>query len=134
MTETRTVRLPADGLAAGDRITLCEVGGQRVGVIRIAGELHALADRCPHRGAPICSHGELVADVSSYEPGASNGGTAEAILLRCPWHKWDYDPATGICPVAPKFRVKRYHVWEDGGDVVVSLDPRPAHDGSAAPA
>lgn len=134
MTETRTVRLPADGLAAGDRITLCEVGGQRVGVIRIAGELHALADRCPHRGAPICSHGELVADVSSYEPGASNGGTAEATLLRCPWHKWDYDPATGICPVAPKFRVKRYHVWEDGGDVVVSLDPRPAHDGSAAPA
>lgn len=133
MTETRTVRLPADGLAAGDRITLCEVGGQRVGVIRIAGELHALADRCPHRGAPICSHGELVADVSSYEPGASNGGTAEATLLRCPWHKWDYDPATGICPVAPKFRVKRYHVWEDGGDVVVSLDPRAAHDGSAAP-
>jgi nitrite reductase/ring-hydroxylating ferredoxin subunit len=122
MTDTRTVRLPAAGLAADDRITLCEVGGHRVGVIRVAGELHALADRCPHRGAPICSHGELVADVSSYEPGADGDG-AGATLLRCPWHKWDYDPATGICPVAPKFRVKRYHVWEDGGDVVVSLDP-----------
>ena len=134
MTDARTVRLPAAGLASGDRITLCEVGGHRVGVIRVAGELHAVADRCPHRGAPICSHGELVADVSSYEPGAANSNAAEATLLRCPWHKWDYDPATGVCPVAPKFRLKRYHVWEDGGDVVVSLDPRPAHDGSAAAA
>ena len=130
---TRTVRLPAAKLATGDHITLCEVGGHRVGVIRVSGELHAVADRCPHRGAPICTHGELVTNVSSYEPRA-DGDAAEATLLRCPWHKWDYDPATGSCPAAPKYRLKRYHVWEDGGDVVVSLDPRPVHDGSAAPA
>lgn len=130
---TRTVRLPAAKLATGDHITLCEVGGHRVGVIRVSGELHAVADRCPHRGAPICTHGELVTNVSSYEPRA-DGDAAEATLLRCPWHKWDYDPATGSCPAAPKYRLKRYHVWEDGGDVVVSLDPRPVYDGSAAPA
>lgn len=131
MTDGRAVRFSAASLAAENRITLCEVGGHRVGVIRVAGELHAVADRCPHRGAPICTHGELVADVNAYEPGSENGGAAEPTLLRCPWHKWDYDPATGVCPVAPKFRLKRYHVWEDGDDVVVSLDPRPARDGAA---
>jgi nitrite reductase/ring-hydroxylating ferredoxin subunit len=124
MTGARAVRLPAAGLAAGNNITLCEVGGHRVGVLRVAGELHAVADRCPHRGAPICTHGELVADVSSYAPGSNGDAEGKARLLRCPWHKWDYDPTTGICPAAPKYRLKRYHVWEDGGDVVVSLDPR----------
>ena len=122
MTHGRAVRLPAGSLAARDRITICEVGGHRVGVLRVAGELHAVADRCPHRGAPICSHGELVADAASYASGSA-AGEAEPNLLRCPWHKWDYDPATGVCPVAPRFRLKRYHVWEDGDDVVVSLDP-----------
>jgi nitrite reductase (NADH) small subunit len=131
VTDGRAVRLPAGSLAAGNGITICEVGGHRVGVIRIGGELHAVADRCPHRGAPICSHGELVADVSSHERGTANGSAIEATLLRCPWHKWDYDPTTGVCPVTPKFRLKRYHVWEDGDDVVVSLDPRPAVDSSA---
>jgi nitrite reductase (NADH) small subunit len=122
MTDGRAVRLPAASLAAKNGITVCEVGGHRVGVLRVAGELHAVADRCPHRGAPICSHGQLVADVSTYEPGSA-GDDAEALVLRCPWHKWDYDPATGVCRAAPKFRLKRYHAWEDGDDVVVSLDP-----------
>ncbi len=130
MTAARAVRLPAAGVATGNPITVCEVGGHRVGVIRISGELHAVADRCPHRGAPICTHGELVADVSSYEPGARNGEPAEARMLRCPWHKWDYDPVTGICPAAPKFRLRRYHVWDDGDDIIVSLDPRPDPGGS----
>ena len=119
MTRARAARLPAAELAPGNRITLCEVDGHRVGVIRVAGELHAVADRCPHRGAPICSHGELVVDVTQ-------GAAGEPSLLRCPWHKWDYDPATGVCPVTPKYRLRRYHVWEEGNDVVVSLDPRPA--------
>jgi nitrite reductase (NADH) small subunit len=132
----RAVRLPADALAPGNRVTVCDVGGHRVGVVRVAGELHALADRCPHRGAPICSHGEVVADPAAFDPASSApAGTddADASLLRCPWHKWDFDPVTGVCRVAPKYRLRRYHVWEDGRDVVVSLDPRPASKGAPAP-
>jgi 3-phenylpropionate/trans-cinnamate dioxygenase ferredoxin subunit len=105
-------------------MTLCEIGGRRVGVIRVAGELHAIADRCPHRGAPICGHGEVVADVAGYGP-ATTRSFGETTLLRCPWHKWDFDLATGVCTVAPKYRLRLYHVWEDDGDVVVSLDAPP---------
>jgi len=133
MTRERAVRLPAESLPTGGRITLCEVDGQRVGLVRVAGELHAVADRCPHRGAPICAYGELVADVSALANAAAEA-PAEPTLLRCPWHKWDFDPTTGVCPVSPRFRLKRYHVWEDGADVVVSLDPRPSLDASGAPA
>lgn len=128
MSGARAVRLRADALAPGNRVTVCEVGGHRVGVVRVAGELHALADRCPHRGAPICSHGEVVADLSAFDPEAPASPEAqgpEASLLRCPWHKWDFDPVTGVCQVAPKYRLRRYHVWEDADDIVVSLDPRP---------
>jgi nitrite reductase (NADH) small subunit len=126
MSRARSVRLPAESVSTGDHITLCEIDRRRVGVIRVAGELRALADRCPHRGAPICSHGEVVADVAGEGLGSAHI-SAEATLLRCPWHKWDFDLATGLCSVAPKYRLRLYHVWEeDDGDVVVSLDPPPA--------
>lgn len=137
MSRERAVRLRADDLAPGNRVTVCDIGGHRVGIVRVAGELHALADRCPHRGAPICSHGEVVADSAAFDPASPpprGAGDAEASLLRCPWHKWDFDPVSGVCRVAPKYRLRRYHVWEDAGDIVVSLDPRPATNGSHAAA
>jgi nitrite reductase/ring-hydroxylating ferredoxin subunit len=124
MTRVRSIRLPAASVLNGDRITLCEIDGRRVGLIRVAGKLHAFADRCPHRGAPICSHGEVVAEVVWDGPGSARI-SSEARLLRCPWHKWDFDLATGVCAVASKYRLRLYHVWEDDGDVVVSLDPPP---------
>jgi hypothetical protein len=34
------------------RLRVLNVGGVRVGVFRLGDELHA--DRCPHRGAPLC--------------------------------------------------------------------------------
>jgi nitrite reductase/ring-hydroxylating ferredoxin subunit len=62
-TGERSVRLPASDLPEPGRVRVVDVGGHRVGVVRLHGSVHALADRCPHRGAPICSHGEVVADI-----------------------------------------------------------------------
>jgi nitrite reductase/ring-hydroxylating ferredoxin subunit len=42
--------------------------------------------------------------------------------VRCPWHKWDFDVASGRCVVDPQLRVRRYPVTVSGGQVVVSLD------------
>ena len=52
---SRSPKLPAPG-----RIRMIEVGGHRVGLVRVGDEVHALADRCPHRGAPLCSGGRTV--------------------------------------------------------------------------
>jgi nitrite reductase/ring-hydroxylating ferredoxin subunit len=48
--------------------------------------------------------------------------------VRCPWHKWDFDIATGRCVVDAKLRVRRYAAWVDGEELVVSLDEDPAAD------
>jgi nitrite reductase/ring-hydroxylating ferredoxin subunit len=111
-----------DGPAPGE-IRLIEVGGHRIGLVRAGGELHALADRCPHRGAPLCSSGELATAIETADGRPALG--PEHALIRCPWHKWDFEVATGRCAVDAKLRVKRHHVWIEGADIVVSLDPRP---------
>ena len=36
-------------------VRMVEIGGRRIGLYRVGDELHALADRCPHRGAPLCA-------------------------------------------------------------------------------
>jgi nitrite reductase (NADH) small subunit len=43
--------------------------------------------------------------------------------LRCPWHKWEFDVRTGVCQEAPRMRVRRYRVWLEDDEVVVSLAP-----------
>jgi nitrite reductase/ring-hydroxylating ferredoxin subunit len=119
-TRTREARFPAGEAPAVGTIRVVEVGGQRIGVFNVDGELYALADRCPHRGAPLCSRGAVA---SSIEPvDGELAVTNELALVRCPWHKWDYHIATGACAVDAKLRVRRYRVWMEGDEVVVSLD------------
>ena len=48
--------------------------------------------------------------------------------MRCPWHKWDFDIATGRCAVDARLRVRRYPVRVEGEELVVSLDAARAAD------
>jgi nitrite reductase (NADH) small subunit len=106
---------PADG-----QVRMLDLGGHRVGLFRVGDALHALADRCPHRGGPLCSSGRTVRGVSLREGSPAQG--AERASLRCPWHKWDFDIATGRCLVHERLRVRRYRVTVHGDDLVVSLE------------
>jgi nitrite reductase/ring-hydroxylating ferredoxin subunit len=117
-TRARELRLPASEAPAAGEIKMVEVGGRRIGLFSIDGQVHALADRCPHRGAPLCSHGEVVSSIEA-------GGTSLAdklALVRCPWHKWDFDVASGRCVVDERTRVRRYRVREYDDEFVISLD------------
>lgn len=118
-TTVREARLPlAEAPREGER-RLVELGGRTIGVFQLDGDFFALADRCPHRGAPLCSSGQVVNAVEGV--GDAARVTREAALVRCPWHKWDFDIATGRCAVDAKLRVRRYAVRVDGDEVVVSL-------------
>jgi nitrite reductase/ring-hydroxylating ferredoxin subunit len=108
---------PAEGA-----VRLLDVGGHRVGLYRVGAELHALADRCPHRGAPLCAG--TVATPVELAAGEVVVGTPNSIV-RCPWHKWEFEIATGRSLVEPRLRVRRYAVRVEGADVVVSLDRVP---------
>jgi nitrite reductase/ring-hydroxylating ferredoxin subunit len=115
----RTLRFPRSAAPAPGQVRTVESGGRRIGLVWVDGVLHGLADACPHRGAPLCSAGVLVHRVES--DGERVVRHEPADRLRCPWHKWDFDIATGRCAVDAKLRVRRYAVHVDGDEVVVTL-------------
>jgi nitrite reductase/ring-hydroxylating ferredoxin subunit len=115
----RETRLPLADAPAEGGVRMVEIDGHRVGLYRVGDELHALADRCPHRGAPICA-GRVVTPIEVRDGRLELGG--RATVLRCPWHKWEFEIATGRCLVDDRLRLRRYSVQVEGEDVVVSLD------------
>ena len=46
----------------------------------------------------------------------------ERALIRCPWHKWDFDIASGRCLVHPTLRVRRYRVTVKSDELIVHLE------------
>jgi 3-phenylpropionate/trans-cinnamate dioxygenase ferredoxin subunit len=122
-TTLREARMPlSEAPAEGERLLL-ELAGRTIGVFRVEGAFYALADRCPHRGAPLCTRGEVVHAVEGVGDGVRV--TRENAILRCPWHKWDFDIASGDCTVDARLRVRRYAARVDGEELVVSLDASP---------
>lgn len=118
--KTAEIRLPRARIPAPGHLRVVEVGGHTVGLFNVDGRLFALADRCPHRGAPLCSWGQVVGAVMPI--GDRLHLVAAGEFIRCPWHKWDFEIATGRSPVAPQLQVRRYTVRDDGDTLVVSLD------------
>lgn len=112
-------RVPlADAPALGE-VRLVKLAGHTIGLYRVGDRFYAVADRCPHRGAPLCSGGRVVRGIL-LQDGSPTRGAAPA-LLRCPWHKWDFEIATGRCLVQPRLRVRRYRVEREGDDLIISL-------------
>ncbi|MGH2913835.1 MAG: Rieske (2Fe-2S) protein [Solirubrobacteraceae bacterium] len=116
-------RIPlADAPGPGEVRMLC-LGSHRVGLFCVENRFYALADRCPHRGAPLCSHGQAIRGIVLRD-GLPARGTRPS-LVRCPWHKWDYDIATGRCLVHARLRVRSYRVEVDENEIVIT-DRHPA--------
>jgi 3-phenylpropionate/trans-cinnamate dioxygenase ferredoxin subunit len=45
---------------------------------------------------------------------------APDLVLRCPWHGYEFDVDTGVCPADPKnVRVKSYPVVIEDGKVTI---------------
>jgi nitrite reductase/ring-hydroxylating ferredoxin subunit len=114
----RETRLPLADAPEQGAVLMLDLGGHRVGLYRVGGTLHALADRCPHRGAPLCA-GRIATPVAAGAGGLELGRPQS--IVRCPWHKWEFDIATGRSLVDARLRVRRYAVRIDGGEVVVTL-------------
>ena len=119
----REARLPLRDAPSEGSVRIVEIDGHRIGVYRVADEFFALADRCPHRGAPLCAG--AIATAVELREGAIVLGTPNATVL-CPWHKWEFDIATGRALSDERLRVRRYDVRVRGDELVVSLDRRRA--------
>ena len=123
-TPAREVRLPLCDATPEGRVRIVEIDGHRIGLYRVGDAFFALADRCPHRGAPLCAGS--VATAVDVRDGAVVLGTPNAVV-RCPWHKWEFDITTGRALSDDRLRVRRYDVQMRGDEIVVSLG-RPTGD------
>jgi nitrite reductase (NADH) small subunit len=104
-------------------------GRAGIGVFNVNGSFHALRNLCPHKSGPLCTghvFGRIVADappsgrpldVDDYRV------DQEGEIIRCPWHLWEFEIATGRCLVDPTMRVKTYPVNIEDGMLVVYADP-----------
>lgn len=96
---------------------VARVDGREVGVVAAGEKLHGVRNRCPHHGGPLCLgkvEERLVGKPGSYD---RTGIT----VLRCPWHGWEFDPATGACLDDPELRVAVYPAKAADGRVLVDL-------------
>ena len=88
---------------------IVEVAGRSIGVFNVGGTFHALRNRCPHQGGPLCQ-GRLSGLVISSKPGEYEY-VRDGEILRCPWHGWEFDLKTGQSWFDPaRIRVRTYEV------------------------
>jgi 3-phenylpropionate/trans-cinnamate dioxygenase ferredoxin subunit len=94
-----------------------EAGGRTIAIFNVAGKLYALRDICPHQGAPL-SAGIVLGEVRAELPGRYEFSAGRHV--RCPWHGWEYDLASGQSYHDPaRSRVRAYDVSiEPGADLL----------------
>jgi 3-phenylpropionate/trans-cinnamate dioxygenase ferredoxin subunit len=124
--ESRThVVCPVADIPPGER-SFTLVGRISIGVFNVNGNLFAVRNICPHRGAKLCL-GDIGGTMLPSKPSDFIYGREDEVLT-CPWHRWEFDIRTGRSLIEPdRFRVKTYRVGVEGSDVViyVGADGRP---------
>lgn len=125
----RVVVCKVSEIPSGGRKIVTPFRGSRagIGVFNIEGSFYAVNNICPHRNGPLCT-GELCGRVTSEAPPSAPGATISVDgmgeILRCPWHQWPFEIATGRSLVDPKVRIKTYPVIIEGDKVIVEYEPK----------
>jgi nitrite reductase (NADH) small subunit len=123
---TEAVRVavgPVEDLPPGSRRLVVPFRGRAgIGVFNIGGRYFALRNLCPHKTGPLCTGKVTGRMEAAGPPSAGSAGMVferEGEIIRCPWHLWEFEIATGRCLVDPEVRVKTYPVRVESGEVVV---------------
>ena len=92
----------------GDRL-IVTIAGRSIGVFNVNGTFYAVRNSCPHQGGELCL-GPTVGLATARRPGEI-AYSREGEILRCPWHGWEFDLATGRSVFDPqRTRVKSYPI------------------------
>lgn len=91
---------------AGKKIV--EVKEMEIGIFLVGENYYAWRNVCPHAGAPVCEGRVCRTTLPSltYEYEYSHNQQ----VLRCPWHKWEFDLKTGRNLVDSSVKLKQYEV------------------------
>jgi len=91
-----------------NRAKIVTLSGERIAVFRYEGKVSAISNVCQHQNGPL-GEGCII-----------NG------LVTCPWHGYQYDPATGASPPPFTEKVPTFRVEIANGRVRVFAKPMPA--------
>lgn len=98
---------------------LVVVKGTPVAVFKVGTRYYAVRNVCPHKGAPLFwgrVSGTLVpSEAHEYVYGM------EDQVLRCPWHKWEYDLDSGCLLTNKRVRLRTFPVTLEDGDVRIEV-------------
>ncbi|UDL91011.1 Rieske (2Fe-2S) protein [Mesorhizobium sp. PAMC28654] len=84
-----------------------DVAGRSIVVFHVDGAFYALADRCPHQGGPL-SQGDQIGELRATVPG-QHQYCRRNMIIRCPWHHWEFDIETGQSQIDPaRIKVRRF--------------------------
>ena len=114
----RHVVCPASELRPGER-RIVEVAGRTIGVFNVHGRFYALHNGCPHKGGALCEGPIGGTTLPSDDHAFAYGREGE--ILRCAWHGWEFDIATGQALADPGVRARTYPVAVEDGYVVVAI-------------
>lgn len=103
------------------QMKLLTIDGRDIGVVRMkSGELKAMRNHCPHKGAPVCK-GMITGTFLPSGVGQLVYGRDKEILV-CPWHGYEFDLNTGVeIYKDDPTKLLMYPVTEQGGEVLVTL-------------
>ena len=102
-TEPKRVKIGAAGDLPPGASKIFVVEERKVAVFNIDGELYAIDDRCPHRGASL------------------GKGTLDGVVVPCPLHKWEFDIRTGQCVGKPGNQLRRFEVFVAGDSLLLDV-------------
>lgn len=101
------------------RQKIVQVANMPVGIFQVGEDYYALLNICPHRGGQLCEGPQcgttLPTDDYEYRYGHAHG------LVRCAWHGWEFDIATGEALADPDVRAKTFGVSVEEGEIFVHL-------------
>ena len=108
---------PANWVLGERRVV--EVDGKRIGVFNVASRYFALHNRCPHMAGNLCEGPITGTTLPAEEYAFVYGRQGE--IIRCAWHGWEFEIATGQCLIDPKIRARTYPVTVEDGQLVVHV-------------
>lgn len=103
------------------KFKIVNAGDVEIGIVRLAtGALHAVRNRCPHKGAPICKG--ILGGTWPPSPVGELAFERDGEVLVCPWHGYEFDLDTGLELYQERpTRLRKYQIAVEDGHVVVVL-------------
>lgn len=86
-----------------DSVMEATIGPNSYAICNVQGRLHALDGMCPHAGGPL------------------GQGTVSGDAIMCPWHAYEFDPATGENLDNPLMRVETVPLKVEGEDILIEV-------------